>query len=91
MAGESFDFPFRVEIVDTAAAAGSIVVDGGVQDPDTANNTAEITIGTGGGGGGLPVTGARAGLVAGVGALLVAAGAVAVVLMRRRRIVTVVE
>lgn len=89
--GKSSHFPFRVEIVDTASAAGSIVVDGGVQDPDTANNTAEITIGTGGGGGGLPVTGARAGLVAGVGALLVAAGAVMVVLLRRRRIVTVVE
>ncbi|BCB79087.1 hypothetical protein GCM10022251_19130 [Phytohabitans flavus] len=92
-AGEEFLFPFKVEIVDTASAAGSIVVDGGVQDPDTSNNTAEITMGagSGGGGGGLPVTGARAGLVAGVGALLVAAGVVAVVLLRRRRIVTVVE
>jgi hypothetical protein len=89
--GETFEFPFRVKIVDTAGAAGSIAVDGGVQDPDTANNTAEITVGAGGGGGGLPVTGARAGLVAGVGALLVAAGALAVVLLRRRRIVTVVD
>lgn len=89
-AGESFHFPFRVEIVEPSSSDGSVVVDGGVQDPNTANNTAKISFG-GGTGGGLPVTGARAGLVAGAGALLIAAGAVAVVLLRRRRIVTVVD
>jgi LPXTG-motif cell wall-anchored protein len=91
-AGESITFPFKVEIVGAPGAAGSIVVDGGVQDPNTANNTAAITLtgGTGGGGGELPVTGARAGLVAGVGALLVAAG-LALVMLRRRRIVTIAD
>ncbi|WBB96067.1 MULTISPECIES: hypothetical protein [unclassified Solwaraspora] len=93
VAGESFHYPFQVEIVGAAGAAGSIVIDGGVQDPDTDNNTAEITLGSGGegAGGGLPVTGANAGLLAGVGAVLVVAGAVAVVMFRRRRIVTVVD
>ncbi|WP_326551624.1 hypothetical protein [Micromonospora sp. NBC_01813] len=94
VAGETFEYPFQVKIVGAAGAAGSIVVDGGVQDPDTANNTAAITLGAGGGGGaggGLPVTGAPAALVAGAGVLLVAAGVAAVVLFRRRRIVTVVD
>jgi len=93
VAGETFHYPFQVEIVGVAGAAGSIVIDGGVQDPDTDNNTAEITLGSGGegAGGGLPVTGASAGLLAGLGAVLVVAGAVAVVMFRRSRIVTVVD
>jgi hypothetical protein len=89
--GETFLYPFQVKIVGVAGAVGSVVVDGGVQDPDTTNDTAEIVLGSGGSGGGLPVTGARAGVVAGVGVLFVAAGAVAVLLFRRRRIVTVVD
>jgi hypothetical protein len=95
-AGHEYLFPFKVKVTGSAGAAGSIVVDGGVQDPDTGNNTAAIMLtvatgGTGGGEGGLPVTGARVGVVAGIGALLVVAGAVALVLVRRRRITTVAE
>ncbi|MEV4533158.1 cell wall anchor protein [Asanoa sp. NPDC049518] len=42
-----------------------------------------------GGGGGLPVTGAKAGIIGGVGALVVVAGVVLFLVARRRRIVTV--
>ncbi|MEU4218444.1 hypothetical protein [Actinoplanes sp. NPDC026623] len=72
---------------------GSLTVDGGAQDPKTDNNTAsiEVKVTAGGSGGGLPVTGAPAGLLAGGGVLLLIGGAVAFVLARRRRIVTVVE
>lgn len=72
---------------------GSIKVNGGVQDSKTSNNVTAIKVtltsgggsGSGGGGGGLPVTGAPAGLIAAAGALLVAAGTMALVLTRRRR------
>jgi hypothetical protein len=94
-AGRTHLFPFTVKISGPAGAAGSIIVDGGVQDPDTTNNTAAISLsagdGGGGGGGGLPVTGASAGAVAIGGTLLLGAGVVAVVVARRRRIVTVVD
>ncbi|MGI5153206.1 hypothetical protein ACQEVC_43705 [Plantactinospora sp. CA-294935] len=89
--GKTWLFDFTVKIAGEPGAAGSIVVDGGVQDKNTGNNTAPITLETGGAGGGLPVTGARAGLVALGGVLLLAAGVVGVVVARRRRIVTVVD
>ncbi|WP_173060308.1 CARDB domain-containing protein [Phytohabitans houttuyneae] len=74
---------------DGAIHAENIAVQAKESNP--ANNTAAIVITQGGTGGGLPVTGPRAGLVAGAGALLVAAGVVALVMIRRRRIITVVE
>ena len=90
--GEEVLFSFTGKITG-ASAAGSVAVDGGVQDPKKSNDKAEIGIKltAGGSGGGLPVTGAPAGLLAGGGALLLAAGAIAFVTARRRRIVTVVE
>jgi hypothetical protein len=92
--GDKALFSFTAKIEDGQNEdEGSITVDGGVQDPKTSNNLAKIDVRlTGGGsGGGLPVTGAPAGLVAGGGALLLVGGAVAIVLARRRRIVTVTE
>ncbi|MEO3925756.1 hypothetical protein ABGB07_18070 [Micromonosporaceae bacterium B7E4] len=89
--GKTWLFDFTVKIAGEPGEAGAIVVDGGVQDKNTGNNTAPITLETGGAGGGLPVTGARAGLVALGGALLLAAGVLGVVVARRRRIVTVVD
>jgi hypothetical protein len=61
---------------------------------DKTDNIDEFTIfvgnpSTGGGGGGLPVTGARAGLVGGVGAAVVVLGAVLFLVARRRRLVMV--
>lgn len=90
--GEEVLFSFTGRITG-ASPAGSVVVDGGEQDPEKSNDTAAIAVKltAGGSGGGLPVTGAPAGLLAGGGALLLAAGAVAFVTARRRRIVTVVE
>jgi len=57
------------------------------------NNVAKlvVTVGDGGSGGGLPVTGAKAGVAAGVGAAVLALGAVLFVVARRRRIVTVAD
>ncbi|WP_326561503.1 hypothetical protein [Micromonospora sp. NBC_01796] len=43
-AGSTDLFAFTADSTGPAGAAGSIVVDGGVQDPDTANNTASISI-----------------------------------------------
>jgi hypothetical protein len=61
---------------------------------DKTDNVDQFTIfvgnpSTGGGGGGLPVTGARAGLVGGVGAAVVVLGAVLFMVARRRRLVMV--
>jgi hypothetical protein len=62
-----------------------------VQDADPADNTAEFKVhigarpATGGGGGGLPVTGARTGLIGGVGAALVLLGTTLFLVARRRR------
>lgn len=91
--GRSASWSFTAKITGDSTTAGSVVVYSGVQDSVSSNNTATIGVDltAGGSGGGLPVTGAPAGLVAGGGALLLAGGAVAFVLARRRRIVTVVE
>jgi LPXTG-motif cell wall-anchored protein len=67
---------------------GSITVDGGAQDPTTANNVAKIEVklpAAGGTGGGLPVTGTPTTQVAVAGLLLMLTGALALVLTRRRR------
>ncbi|MEU4155582.1 hypothetical protein [Actinoplanes sp. NPDC026670] len=73
--------------------AGSVQLNGSVQDDKKANDKAALTVEltAGGGGGGLPITGAPAGLIAGGGAALLAAGLLAYRLARRRRIVTVVD
>jgi LPXTG-motif cell wall-anchored protein len=90
---QTFEFELRIDkvIVD---AAGSVTINakctcgGGLDaDLDPSNDVAKLLVnpGEGGGGGGLPVTGAATGIVAGVGGLLLAAGAVGFVLARRRR------
>ncbi|GIE35284.1 hypothetical protein Ait01nite_083290 [Actinoplanes italicus] len=85
-------FTLSAEIQDAEHKAGSVTVDGGVQDAKRGNNRAALTVETTGGtGGGLPITGAPAGMVAGGGVVLLAAGLIAFRLARRRRIVTVVE
>jgi LPXTG-motif cell wall-anchored protein len=74
------------------STAGTVVADGGVQDAVKAGDRAAFTVklGAGGKGGDLPVTGAPAGSIALGGVLLLAGGATAFVVARRRRIVTVV-
>ncbi|MBL7260917.1 LPXTG cell wall anchor domain-containing protein [Paractinoplanes lichenicola] len=85
--GETIKFAFAGTA--TGSGKGSVVVDGGVQDTNAANDKAEIVVtASGGQGGGLPVTGAPAGWVALGGAVLLLAGAGAAFLFRRRRIVT---
>ncbi|MEU4622416.1 hypothetical protein AB0G04_20920 [Actinoplanes sp. NPDC023801] len=85
-------FTLSAEIQDAEHEAGAVTVDGGVQDSRSGNDTAALTVKTTGGtGGGLPITGAPAGLVAGGGAALLVAGALAYRMARRRRIVTVAE
>jgi hypothetical protein len=85
-------FTLSAEIQDAEHEAGSVTVDGGVQDAKSGNDKAALTVETTGGtGGGLPITGAPAGLVAGGGAALLVAGLLAYRMARRRRIVTVVE
>jgi hypothetical protein len=81
----------KVRIISTPGDNGTITVTsmGPSNDPDTANNVAPLAIEVGGGGGGLPVTGVKAGVVAGAGAAAVAVGVVLYMLSRRRRIVTV--
>jgi hypothetical protein len=85
-------FDLTAEIQDGEHKAGSVTVDGGPQDAKSGNDKAALTVeAIGGTGGGLPITGAPAGMLAGGGAALLAAGLIAFRLARRRRIVTVVE
>jgi hypothetical protein len=70
--------------------AGSITVNGGAQDPKTANNVAKIEVkltaaagGTGGSGGGLPITGTPTAQVAVAGLLLVLLGGFTMRVTRR--------
>ncbi|MBX7268023.1 LPXTG cell wall anchor domain-containing protein [Micromonospora sp. Llam7] len=90
----------RIKIKSTPGTDGTIVVDGGrsITESKPENNTARIVIDTGdggsggddgddgGAGGGLPVTGAPAAALAGVGAAVLALGGVLFVLFRRRRV-----
>ncbi|GGN47439.1 hypothetical protein GCM10010109_83660 [Actinoplanes campanulatus] len=87
-------FSLSAEILDVAEhKAGSVSINGGVQDKKKDNNKAALTVKltSGGTGGGLPITGAPAGLIAGSGAALLAAGFIAFRAARRRRIITVAE
>jgi len=91
--GEKVTFAFTGELTGAKSAAGSAVVDGGVQDANAKNDRAAISIaltgdGSGGQGGGLPITGTPTGWVAIGGAVLLLAGAVAAFVFRRRRVVT---
>jgi hypothetical protein len=87
-AGGSSPFGLRIdEVIPNATGQVSVVLAG---DPNAANDTAPVIVnpaGTGGGGGepGLPVTGPAAGLIAGMGVLLVAGGVIGLLLARRRR------
>jgi hypothetical protein len=87
-------FALTAEIQEgTGHRAGSVRIDGSVQDTKSGNDRAALTVEStaGGAGGGLPITGAPAGLLAGGGAALLAVGLIAFRLARRRRIVTVAE
>jgi LPXTG-motif cell wall-anchored protein len=87
-----FDFGFQVR-EDPSGEAGKVsineelFVDSDPIDRDAGNDTAKLVLEvSGGGGGGLPVTGANAGLIGAGGALLLLAGAVGLLLFRRRRV-----
>lgn len=92
--GDVWLFPFQVEITGSAGATGTVEVAEAANDPDPGNNTAEITLAVGpaGSGGGsddgLPVTGVPISMVAGAGAVALAAGVGLYLLARRRRIPT---
>jgi LPXTG-motif cell wall-anchored protein len=88
--GATTTFSFTGKIADGTHGTGSAVVDGGVQDTNAANDKAGITVKltAGGGGGGLPITGAPTAWLALGGAALLLLGAAAFGLARRRRIVT---
>jgi hypothetical protein len=83
----------KVKIKSTPGTDGTIVATNIGVSPESkpANNTARIVITAGGDdggtGGGLPVTGAPAGLIAGAGAAGLALGVALLVLFRRRRVV----
>jgi hypothetical protein len=59
-------------------------------DANPGNDLSEVVINPGGSGGGLPLTGAQTGLVASVGAALLAGGVVLFMTARRRRVLLVV-
>jgi hypothetical protein len=83
-ASVAYEFGFRVDDV-IADATGTLRVDL-AGDPNEANDTAPIVINpTGGGDGGLPVTGVSIGLVVSAGLLLFGLGAVLLGLVRRRQ------
>ncbi|MFC6018946.1 LPXTG cell wall anchor domain-containing protein [Plantactinospora solaniradicis] len=89
---QTFEFKLRIdEVIANASGKVEINVDcrceGRTSDLDASNDVAQILVNPteGGGGGGLPVTGASTGIVAGAGILLLAAGAFGFVLARRRR------
>jgi hypothetical protein len=88
---QSWEFPLRIDKAGTLT--GKVVITRfGNADPKPANDTADIVIsqpaagGTGGGGPGLPITGAPAGAVAATGVLLLVTGVLMLFVGRRRRI-----
>jgi LPXTG-motif cell wall-anchored protein len=91
-ASNLFDFTFQLR-EKPSTAAGSVIINDERFDEETidrnkANDSAKITlvVGSGGAGGGLPVTGANAGLIGAGGAALLVAGAVGLLVVRRRRV-----
>ncbi len=97
--GSTERFAFTLRVGPTAGADGSVIVrTAGFPDPDTANTRAAIHLnlpGSGvnpapaGGGpvaGTLPATGSRTGVLGGFGAALLAAGAILMLVARRRRV-----
>ncbi|HWS36455.1 MAG TPA: hypothetical protein VN408_27435 [Actinoplanes sp.] len=91
-ADKKYLFDLTAEILDaTEHKAGAVTVAGGVQDSKKADNKAvlKVELTAGGEGGGLPITGAPAGMIAVGGLVLLVAGVFAVRLARRRRIVTI--
>jgi len=88
--GEIEPIRFTVSISGTATLTGTIVVSGGGNDPNPANNTASIKLipaGAGGNGGitALPVTGRPTGIIALGGSVLLLLGLGLVLLTRRGR------
>jgi hypothetical protein len=82
---------FDVTIVGRPGRPGSVRIYSGDQDRNSANDVAPIVLvgpggGNGGSGGGLPITGAPAGITAGIGAMLLVVGVAAVLLTHRRRV-----
>jgi LPXTG-motif cell wall-anchored protein len=90
-ASSLFDFTFQV-LDNPSAGAGRVAindmfVEDAPLDQNKANDSAKIAVAFGGGqGGGLPVTGANAGLLGAGGAGLLLAGMAGLLLVRRRRV-----
>ncbi len=89
--GKSVEFAFRLKIVSATVADGTVEVKGSGADDKLANNKAalKVTVLPGTGGGGLPITGAKAGLYGGVGLGVLLLGGGLLFLARRRRVVLV--
>ncbi|MET8149216.1 LPXTG cell wall anchor domain-containing protein [Actinoplanes sp. NPDC049668] len=93
-AKESALFDFTFEVLENASTtAGQVRINEdffALEEPidrDDSNDTAKITVqASGGSGGGLPVTGANAGLIGAAGGVLLLAGALGLLLVRRRRV-----
>jgi LPXTG-motif cell wall-anchored protein len=95
--GKKVEFPFSLRVDQAGSLAGKVELFYGgpdeteVKDLNPANDTAKILVnatgngGGEGGGGSLPITGANAGLIAGIGGVLLAAGAAGFVVARRRK------
>jgi LPXTG-motif cell wall-anchored protein len=91
-ASSLFDFTFEVA-ENGSERAGKVEINDlrpeqDVIDSNPGNDTAKITVKLSGGGigGGLPVTGANAGLIGAAGLVLLLAGALGLMLVRRRRV-----
>ncbi|MCZ7440486.1 LPXTG cell wall anchor domain-containing protein [Micromonospora sp. WMMC241] len=94
--GDAAVFAFGLKIVEAGGAPGKVELrhfdlgdKGQVADLNPKNDTAALVVGAAeggqGGGGTLPITGSSTGLIAGIGALLLAGGAAGYVVSRRRR------
>jgi len=80
------DFSFKIAS-STISNNGTATVTGTLEDPKPANNTAAIVITIGdGGGGGLPITGAKVSVIGGTGAAVLVAGVMLLLFARRRRV-----
>jgi hypothetical protein len=96
MPSENHAWPVGISLKIVSANVGDdgyLSVTSEAKDPNPANNVAKIVLtvkGSGGGeGGGLPITGAKAGLIGGTGGAVLLAGLAVLVMARRRRVVMV--